>query len=156
MASLSLRLLRTMLVATLFWLTIWLTMPLIVGTTSYYTTFGGIAEQKWLDDVIRDLKWLRTRCNEPDLQEVLDYTIRRYDRIGPFNVAVTRIPQVDRDYVVGCNNPLVPGLTIDLDVLQYSIHDGAMVLVHEALHDYWPCLGHAHVDPIMKRLERCL
>jgi hypothetical protein len=38
--------------------------------------------------------------------------------------------------------------------LEFPIHDGAMVLVHEALHDYWPCFGHAHVDPMMERIEK--
>jgi hypothetical protein len=38
-------------------------------------------------------------------------------------------------------------------VLFYPVHEGAMVLVHEATHDYWPCWGHSYVTPTMKRME---
>jgi hypothetical protein len=85
----------------------------------------------------------------------LDYTIRRYNRIGPFDVAVSRCVSLDpRCRVVGVNNPFCPGVTLDMEVLTYPIHDGAMVLVHEALHDYWPCFGHKHVTPREKALHQ--
>lgn len=145
-----LRFLRNVILAIAFWLAV----PYAVGVLSYYTTFGGVVEQVWLGRAIGHLKALRARCNDRDLQGVLDYTIQRYNRIGPFDVAVTRIPQWRSGYVIGCNNPLVPGITLDIGVLTYPIHEGAMVLVHEALHDYWPCVGHAHVTPVMERIEK--
>jgi len=58
-----------------------------------------------------------------------------------------------QNHIIGMNNPLIPGITLDIDALRYPLHIGAMTLVHEALHDYPPYLGHGHVDPIMARLE---
>lgn len=133
--------------------------PYALAFASYGTTFGGVVEQAWLDRAIAHLRVLRSRCDDADLQGVLDYAIRRYNRIGPFDVAVSRcvhpLTSLYPDYrVIGVNNPLVPGLTLDIEVLSYPIHDGAMVLVHEALHDYWPCVGHSQIDPRMEKLER--
>lgn len=133
--------------------------PYALAFASYGTTFGGVVEQAWLDRAIAHLRVLRSRCDDADLQGVLDYAIRRYNRIGPFDVAVSRcvhpLTSLYPDYrVIGVNNPLVPGLTLDIEVLSYPIHDGAMVLVHEALHDYWPRVGHSQIDPRMEKLER--
>jgi hypothetical protein len=128
--------------------------PLVAGYLSYGTQFGGITEQIWLDRAIGHLKELRHNCTDPELCDVLDYTINRYHEIGPFNVAVSRCDWYPlQNLIIGMNNPLVPGITLDIDTLILPLHIGAMTLVHEALHDYPPYLGHRHVDPIMARLE---
>lgn len=138
----------------LFGIGFWMLLPCFAGGISHWTTFGGLAEQRWLDQAIEHLVALDQKCTDPDLRGVLAYTIERYNRIGPFDVAVTRIWQwLSDDYVMGINHPLLPGLTLDVDVLALPIHDGALILVHEALHDYWPCLGHAHITPRMNKLE---
>lgn len=130
-------------------------LPWANGFLSYGTNSGGLAEQLWLDCVIDHLRTLRLDCNDPELDEVLEYTIRRYSRIGPFDVAVSRCDWYpSHDKILGLNNPLVSGVTIDIDVLhQYSIHTGAMILVHEALHDYPPYVCHGHIIPITDKLE---
>lgn len=130
-------------------------LPWASGFLSYGTNSGGLAEQLWLDRVIDHLQTLRLDCNDPKLDEVLEYTIRRYRRIGPFDVAVSRCDWYPlRDKTLGLNNPLVPGVTIDIDVLhEYSIHTGAMILVHEALHDYPPYICHGHITPVIDKLE---
>lgn len=133
-------------------------LPYAAGFLAYATTYsGGVAEQTWLDTVVDHLRTLRSECTDPELKEVLDYTIRRYNQIGPFDVAVSRCDWNDwlySDYTLGLNNPLVPGITIDLSVVsEHSIHSGAAILVHEALHDYPPYLGHKHVTPITDKLE---
>jgi len=130
-------------------------LPYVGGFLGYGTNFGGLAEQLWLDCVIDHLQTLRLNCDDPELDEVLEYTIRRYSRIGPFDVAVSRCNWFpSNDYIIGHNNPLVPGVIIDLDVLhRYSIHTGAVILVHEALHDYPPYLGHGHITPVIDKLE---
>ncbi len=124
------------------------------GYLGYGTQFGGYWEQMWLDRAVIHLETLRQDCPDPELCGVLDYTINRYHKIGPFNVAVSRCDWYPlQSRVLGMNNPLVPGMTLDLDVLMLPLHDGAMILVHEALHDYYPYVGHSHVDPIMAKLE---
>lgn len=130
-------------------------LPCVSGLLGYGANFGGLAEQIWLDCVVDHLQTLRLDCDDPELDEVLEYTIRRYNRIGPYDVAVSRCDWYPfRGHVLGVNNPLVPGVTIDLDTLhRYSIHTGAMILVHEALHDYPPYLGHSHITPVMNKLE---
>lgn len=130
-------------------------LPYAGGFLGYGANFGGIAEQYWLDRVVDHLRTLRLDCNDPELDEVLEYTIRRYNRIGPFDVAVSRCDWYPfHNDIIGLNNPLVPGITIDLDVLhRYSIHRGAVLLVHEALHDYPPYLGHSHITPVIDKLE---
>ncbi len=112
-------------------------------------------EQAWLDRAIQYLTVLHGRCDDPQLRDVLAYTIKRYDRIGAWGVMVLPCwsPFPD-ERVLGINWPLCPGLTLDPEVLHYPIHEGALILVHEALHDCWPCWGHGHVDPIMERLEQ--
>ncbi|MFA5344709.1 MAG: hypothetical protein WC315_00305 [Candidatus Omnitrophota bacterium] len=111
-------------------------------------------EQVWLDRAIFHLKILRRRCTDPELISVLDYTINRYHHVGGFDVMVAPCFSPGRDYkIIGLNQPYCPGVTIDPEVMFYPIHEGALVLVHEALHDYFPYWGHSHVTPIMKRIE---
>jgi hypothetical protein len=132
-----------------------LSLPFIGG--AYYGQCGDRGPEQWyLDRCIAHLRVLRDRCHEPDLHGVLDYTIRRYNRIGAWDVMVIPLsgPAFTRYKTIGCNCPWCPGITLDPCVLEFPVHDGAMVLVHEALHDYWPCFGHAHVDPMMERIEK--
>jgi len=152
MVKSSLRLLKGVILAVLFWLS----MPLLLGAASYFINSGGAVEQILVDRAVSHLRILRAHCDDPDLQGVLDYTIRRYKRIGPFDVCVTCIPQNRKGWqILGCNNPLVPGITLDIEAVAHSTqHELAMLIVHEALHDYWPCLGHGHVTPRMEILER--
>lgn len=134
-----------------------LSAPYVIGYLSYGCSFGGVVEQIWLDKAIDHLAILKANCPEDDaqLREVLTYAMQRYNRIGPFDVAVSRCDwyPFQGGHVLGINNPIVPGITLDIDVLRLPISDGAMILVHESLHDYYPYAGHKHVNPVMARLE---
>ncbi len=99
---------------------------------------GGDYEQRWLNEVITHLETI----DDPEMQEVIDYTIRRYSHIGRFDVSVRQLPE----RWLGLNNPFCRGMTIDESVLRESIPFGASILVHEAMHDYWPHFGHSHID----------
>lgn len=99
---------------------------------------GGDYEQRWLDQVIAHLETI----DDPEIQEVIDYTIRRYSRIGPFGVSVRQLPES----IAGINNPFCRGMTIDESVLRRSIWFGASIIIHEAMHDYPPYFGHSHID----------
>jgi len=72
----------------------------------------------------------------------MDYTIRRYNHIGPFSVAVMQL----REGTLALNDPFCPGITLDESVLRCSVPFAASILVHEALHDYPPFFGHSHID----------
>ena len=130
-------------------------LPFIGG--GYYSLCGDRGREQWyLDRCILHLRVLRDRCDDPQLQGVLDYAIRRYSHVGAWDVMFMPLSgPLGKGYeVIGCNCPWCPGVTLDTRVLEFSFHDGAMVLVHEALHDYWPYFGHAHVDPVMERFEK--
>jgi hypothetical protein len=125
-----------------------------VGGVWYSNCGERPVEQQWLDAAIRHLVVLRDRCTDPELKGVIDYTIKRYNKIGGFDVMVAPCFSPSREHkFIGLNQSFCPGITIDTEVLFEPIHYGATILVHEALHDYWPCWGHAHVTPIMKKFE---
>jgi len=99
---------------------------------------GGDYEQRWLDKVIAHLETI----DDHEMQHVIDYTIRRYSRIGWFGVSVRQLPESH----LGLNSPFCRGMTIDESVLRESIGFGASIVVHEAMHDYWPHFGHSHIN----------
>lgn len=100
---------------------------------------GGAAEQAWLDQVIIEVEELRDKTSDPEIRDVLDYTARRYRKIGPLSVSVRKCP----DWIAGLNVPWVPGVTLDPSCTM-SPQLGMVVLVHEAQHDYYPYWGHKH------------
>ena len=111
--------------------------------------YGGDSEQAKLDTVICHLKRCRDVCEDPEMKKVMDYTIRRYNHIGPFSVAVMQL----REDTLALNNPFCPGITLDEDVLRYHVPFAASVVLHEALHDYPPYYGHSHIDqPYLEKL----
>lgn len=126
----------------------------LFGFIGYGSSYGGITEQLWLDKCIEHAQLLRANCNDPDLQGILDYTIQRYNRIGPFDVAVTRLWQPFGPTAIAINSPLIPGISVDIEVLKFSIHDGAMVIIHEAMHDCRPYFGHNHITSREEKLEK--
>ena len=111
----------------------------------YYDYCGPRAtEQGWLNRAIYDLKIMRFKA-DPETKAILDYTINRYNRIGGFDVMVMPIP------AAGMNCPFCPGITLDPEVLEYPIHEGALILVHEAMHDYYPYF-HPWIDSRMRKV----
>jgi hypothetical protein len=130
--------------------------PAYVGGLYYATTGPHEAEQKYLDQCITHLTLLRDRCNDPDLRGILDYAIRRYNKIGPWDVMF--MPLFSGGCVegkaIGCNWPFCPGITLDTSMLLESPECTSLVIAHEAMHDYWPWFGHGHVTPREERLFR--
>jgi len=123
-----------------------LLLPFVVGV--WYDHCGTHDnEQVWLNQVVQHLSLLHESCTDPDTREVLAYTIRRYDKIGGFDVMI--LPCLTG--YIGCNCPYCPGLTLDPDVMQMPISIGAMLLLHEAMHDYFPYL-HPFVDERMQEV----
>ena len=78
-------------------------------------------EQIWLDKAIDHLKVLKTRTNDPDLQNVLDYCIARYHKIGAVgrdgHAAGLAFPG---DKTLGHRtSPFCPGVSLDYETLQH-------------------------------------
>ena len=122
----------------------------------YYSMCGDHSdEQRYLDDCISHLKIMRAACDDPDLQGILDYTIQRYHKIGAWNVMVMPLdgPFITPGCkVIGCNCPWCPGITLDPCLLLWQPEDTALVVAHEAMHDYYPFFGHGHISPREQKL----
>ena len=131
---------------------IFLILAPYVGGLYYMTTGTHPVEQAWLDKAIDHLKMLKTRTSDPDLKNVLDYCIGRYNKIGAWDVMVMPLPSFPGDHTLGANLPTCPGITLDYETLNMPLRDGALVLVHESLHDWWPCFGHSQVTPRIDKL----
>ncbi len=86
---------------------IWLSVPFIGGV--YYSLSGDHSdEQAFLDECIAHLKVCRAHCLDKDLCGVLDFAIRRYNKVGPWDVMFAPLacidPFISKDCkVVGCN-----------------------------------------------------
>lgn len=147
------RLLRLLYVA-LIGGTLGLWGPPWIGGLYYSLSGGHEQEQAYLDQCMSHLRLMRAHCNDPDLQGILDYTIQRYDRIGAWDVMIFPLSAaVKPGYkAVGCNDPLCPGITLDPCLLLDAPEDTAIVIAHEAMHDYWPCYGHDHINAREQKL----
>ncbi len=106
------------------------------------TPGGGKIEQRWLDEVLTHLEARLEGCEDEEIREAMEYTLHKYNTIGPFGVKVMQLPES----IYGLNFPLCPGIIIDSGVLLEGIELGAFVVVHEAMHDYPPWFGHSHID----------
>lgn len=123
-------------------------LPFIGGL--YYAVCGDRAdEQAYLGRCIAHLKAIRAVSTDPEINGVLDYTIARYSRAGAWRVMVMPLPTGPFSgpdaKAIGMNCPWCPGVTLDPCLLTWPPEDTALVLAHEALHDYWPCFGHKHI-----------
>jgi len=133
-----------------------LSIPFIGG--AYYGLTGDHSgEQQYLDRSIAHLKLMRTFCDDPDLQGVLDYTIQRYHKVGAWDVMFMPIAGPVFGPIgkaIGCNCPWCPGVTLDSCLLiDFTPEEIAIVLAHEALHDYWPYFGHGHINDRERKLQ---
>jgi len=133
-------------------------LPAYLSGLYYAQTGEHYEEQQYLDQCIVHLEMMRAFCDDPDLNGVLDYATRRYSRIGPWDVMIFPLAGpnalLPKDWkVVGCNVPWCPGITLDPSLLLESPEETALVIAHEAMHDYWPYYGHAHITPRERKLR---
>ncbi len=124
--------------------------PFVVGIVDSFVTPRPI-EQLWLTRAIIHLKVKRLTCTDPEIREVLTYTIKRYTKIGPWDVNIIRF-HWPLHRAIGMNYNLCPGLSLDPDIMALPINTGAWILVHEAAHDYWPFL-HPFIDPLTDKID---
>jgi hypothetical protein len=112
------------------------------------TTPGGDREQRWLNAATKHLVAVRLCSTDPDLNTRLDYAIQRYNKIGRWDVAFLPLEWLG---ACGLNDPLCPGIALDPALLDFPPRLGAEIVLHEALHDYYPWLGHAHINPVIEK-----
>jgi hypothetical protein len=131
---------------------VYLLLPFIGGL--YYTQCGDrCVEQAWLNKVIAHCREMRIATTDPDLRRVLGYVMTRYNRIGPWDVMIAPLITTRKgSYTVGMNQPWCPGITLDSEVLTWSPEDGAVLVAHEALHDFRPFFGHKHINDRERKL----
>lgn len=103
---------------------------------------GGKVEQRWLDQVISHLEAQCEVCEDTYIKEAMELAIERYSVVKPFGVRVMQLPEG----VDGLNHVLCRGITIDCAMLTEDIRLGALVVVHETMHDMPPYIGHTHID----------
>lgn len=142
---------RSWLSAIIWSVVFWVLAPCYL----YLYSPGGEYEQAWLDAAVSHLEVMRAHCDDPDLCGVIDYTIERYSKIGRFDVSVQwTVNTSPNQRALAYNCPWLPGLTLDHDLLQfYPTEYGAVILCHEALHDYCPYFGHGHITDREKKLH---
>lgn len=128
--------------------------PPYVGGVYYSLSGDHGQEQAYLDRCIAHIRVMHAHCNDPDLASILNYTASRYHKIGAWDVMVFPLGGAIKpgSKVIGCNDPLCPGITVDPCLLLEEPEDTALVIVHEAMHDYWPCYGHSHINPRERKL----
>ena len=123
-----------------FWVSVVLTFML-----PYYSALlhrAGPVEQAQFAEARQVLFQQFEECTDPKLRSVLAYTLTRYDRLGPFDVAVQ--PTI---FCAGANAPWCPGITIDTEFMA-NPEILAGIILHEAVHDYSPCFGHARHEQL--------
>lgn len=127
-----------------FYLT-WLVPPYVGGL--WYSLCGDHHyEQKKLDTAVAHVREMRAVCNDPDLQSILDYVLTRYTQVSAWDVMFVPCVGVYGDKTLGINCPHCPGLSLDCELLTWAPEDVALVLIHEAMHDYYPFYGHGHIN----------
>ena len=80
-------------------------------------------------------------CEDPEMIVAFEQALK-YRRVGLFGVRVMQLPEAYH----GFNWPTCPGITIDEEVQHIGLKYGALVIVHEAMHDLYPYFGHSHID----------
>lgn len=103
---------------------------------------GGEVEQEWLDKEITFIEQRIETCEDAYVRSAMEYVLKHYHEIGIFKVRVMQLPEGVHAY----NMPTCPGTTVDEEVLHMGVEYGAFVLVHEAMHNFPPYLGHYHID----------
>lgn len=84
-----------------------------------------------------------TECTESGKKEVIEYALRRYNKLGPYDVTNMKIPSC-----AGFNCPWCPGIVVTPEFTN-NPEIYADLIIHEAAHDFFPWLGHS----THKRLE---
>ncbi len=131
---------------------LYLALPFGVGILYNITEQDHYKKQVWLSEVMQHLCKLRVDCRDKEICDVIDYTINRYSKVGGFDVMFMKCPELYPFEFIGLNSPLCPGLTLNPEIMTYSTQVGAMVLLHESCHDYYP-FYHPLVNRLINKVE---
>jgi hypothetical protein len=102
---------------------------------------GTSADQMQLDRVIARVERLEAVTENHKLKEVLAYTAHNLNQVDRFTVRILPLP-----FYAGMNIPWTPGVTLNREDWERCDDLVLLLLVHEAMHDFPPYLGHWHID----------
>jgi hypothetical protein len=142
---------KSILLEIIFFISIFIIPPYMGGIYYFLCGSNHRWEQDWLDNANMELRYLESKTDDPELKKILHYSITKYNRIAPWNVMVMPLVYFNYPGTAGMNVPWCPGITISPNVLLYPKRYGALLLVHESLHDTY--FGHAEINLIMARIE---
>lgn len=125
----------------------------VLGMVIIFTTFpmlfspGTDADQRQLSRLVQKMKVMQAECEDVELAELLGYTSQTYNTISRFNVRILSLNCIN---AAGMNWPVVPGMTLDREIWGNS-SDRTLIglMLHEAMHDYYPCFGHGHMEHLV-------
>jgi len=125
-----------------FCIGVWL-MMYILPMGLYIPNPGTAADKAQLRQLVSLMDDYETQCDDPELRELLSYTSDKYRYISRWNVRIVDFGDLD---IAGMNWPHMPGMSLDRWCWE-NLEDDSLVglMLHEALHDYWPCFGHDHM-----------
>lgn len=113
----------------------------------YIPNPGTEADCVKLDRLVGTMEEMRRICKNPELRDLLEFTSQRYRYISRWSVRIVDYGDLN---IAGMNWPHLPGMTLDRwcwDECDDNILIGLML--HEAMHDYYPYFGHDHMRHIV-------
>jgi hypothetical protein len=113
----------------------------------YIPNPGTDADRVKLDRLVGTMEAIQRDCKNPELRNLLGFTSQQYRYISRWNVRIVDWGDLG---IAGMNWPHLPGMTLDRwfwDECDDNILIGLML--HEAMHDYYPYFGHDHMRHIV-------
>jgi hypothetical protein len=111
---------------------------LIIFMLPYYSALFHRAEKEHYVQFTKArqvLAQMLEKCSNLEKKRVIAYALKRYDKLGPFDVSICSMD------CAGANVPWCPGITVNPEYFDRPMVL-ALIILHEAAHDYPPYLGH--------------
>lgn len=113
----------------------------------YIPSPGTDADSVKLARLVGTMEEMQRTCKKPELRDLLEFTSQQYRYISRWSVRIVDYGDLD---IAGLNWPHMPGMSLDRwcwDECDDNILIGLML--HEAMHDYYPYFGHDHMRHIV-------
>jgi len=122
-------------------------VTIVLAVIPMFFVPGTNTDQAQLSRLVQTMKDMQAQCDDPELVGLLEYTSQTYDTVSRFNV---RILPMEWFGAAGMNWPIVPGMTLDRWCWG-TLDDRTLIglMLHEAMHDYYPGFGHGHMDHLV-------
>ncbi len=113
----------------------------------YIPSPGTDADCVKLDRLVGTMEEMQRDCKNPELRDLLEFTSQQYRYISRWSVRIVDYGDLD---IAGINWPHLPGMTLDRWCWD-ECDDNTLIglMLHEAMHDYYPYFGHDHMRHIV-------